>query len=115
LNAIEHETQRFSKVWLIIDALDECPAHANENAREDFLQVIRKLPANLSLLITSRHRKQARCGLDPVDEVGIALREDDLKIYVRGQIRKHSAYNEELAKVGLKTITESISRNARGM
>jgi hypothetical protein len=115
LMVIEKEIQRFSKTWLIIDAFDECSAHSTDNTREQFLQVIRKLPKSVSLLITSRHRRPSKSELDPVDEIEIAMAEGDLEHYVRGQTQMHSTYNEELSRMNVKTIIEHVSHNAKGM
>lgn len=100
---------------LVIDALDECPAHAKENTREDFLGMIRNLPANVSLLVTSRQRTHARCGLDPVHEIEITVNENDLHSYIRGQIEEHSSHNEQLAKADPDAIINSVCQKAAGM
>jgi len=112
---IEHEMKRFSKIWLIIDALDECPSHSGENTKEEFLRAIRQLPHTLNILITSRHRKDMTCGFDPVEEIEISMKDDDLENYVRRQVQKQSTYNQRLAEVELSEITASISRTAKGM
>ncbi|KAJ4299793.1 hypothetical protein N0V90_005039 [Kalmusia sp. IMI 367209] len=115
LGIFRKEIRRFSKVWLVIDALDECPAHAKENTREDFLEMIRQLPSTVRLLITSRERKHARCGLDPVHEVEIIPDDNDLRSYIRGQIQIHTSHNELLARADADNIIRSISQSAKGM
>lgn len=112
---MRQEIRRFSKVWLVVDALDECPANAKENTRGYFLGVIRNLPATVSLLVTSREREFTRYDLDPVHEVEIELHEEDLESYVRAQIRRHSCSNELLALANADFIIRSISRKAKGM
>jgi hypothetical protein len=56
LDAIKETTKGFSKVYLVIDALDECPEE--DNQRTYLLSMLKKLhswtQANLHILLTSR-------------------------------------------------------------
>jgi hypothetical protein len=50
---LQTEVRRFPKVFIVIDALDECPE--SNGTRASFLAEIRKLQPNIHLLVTSRH------------------------------------------------------------
>jgi hypothetical protein len=50
--ALNSEIQTYSKVFLIVDALDEC--REDDGTREKLLKVLRSLDGNVNLMVTSR-------------------------------------------------------------
>ncbi|KAJ7584197.1 hypothetical protein C8J56DRAFT_952863 [Mycena floridula] len=48
---LHREIETYQRVFIVIDALDEYP----ENFRKPFMDMLRNLPSNASLLVTSRH------------------------------------------------------------
>jgi ankyrin repeat protein len=115
LDAVRQELTRFSRTWLVIDALDACPAHARENRREDFLRVIRTFPPTVNFLITSRQRNQQMRQWDAEEEVEITLNQHDLRRFIEGRIEHHKSRNGQLANVDVETVIKGVSEQAQGM
>ncbi|KAL8372306.1 hypothetical protein RB595_001885 [Gaeumannomyces hyphopodioides] len=58
----------FSAVFVVIDALDECPTLANERTKllDSLGRVIAAMPGNLHILCTSRPEADIKAAMDPV-------------------------------------------------
>lgn len=115
LKIINSESKRFSKVRLVIDGIHECPAHASDNARATFLDIVRSLAPEISILITARSRDHETLGLGDVIELRYAPTNEDLNRYLHSQIRKHSTDNEILAETGHAGVVAAIISQAEGM
>ncbi|KAF2443596.1 hypothetical protein P171DRAFT_522124 [Karstenula rhodostoma CBS 690.94] len=83
LNVINKENNRFARVRLIIDGLDECPAHASENARAEFLRIIRGLTPKTKLLLTARASYSKKHGLGVVVELEYLPTKEDFRCYLQ--------------------------------
>ncbi|KAL1601661.1 hypothetical protein SLS60_006576 [Paraconiothyrium brasiliense] len=115
LRVIDQESKRFAKVRLVVDGLDECPAHVSNNARAAFLHVIRSLSPNTSLLITSRASDYDQHDLGDVAELRYAPTDEDMHRYLRVQLQNHCAFNEVLARANHDTVVQAIALQAKGM
>ncbi|KAK1976823.1 ankyrin repeat-containing domain protein, partial [Colletotrichum cereale] len=89
---ISAQAETYSKVFLVVDALDECQEHPL-NTRQDFLQAIQELPSRIKLLVTSRtHMGLERLLHDPV-EISIEAQKADLRIFVSSRLRAGERIN----------------------
>lgn len=66
--ALMATTRGFSEVFVVIDALDECPTLANERTKllDSLGRVIAAMPGNLHILCTSRPEADIKAAMDPV-------------------------------------------------
>src|SRR5579862_2268091 len=78
------ESRSFSKLYVVVDALDECPAEAN--TQEKVLAVLHKL-FNLHLLITSRPHLDINSEFSSIQYLHIRADYKDLKAYVLTRLK----------------------------
>jgi len=105
-------TSLFSKVYIVIDALDECDD--TNKTRSLLLEQLQNLNTSVQLFLTSRPLEELR--LDSV-RFNVTAQEDDMRRYLRAQLRQES----RLAKLcadnrGLEVeILDKIIAKADGM
>jgi Cdc6-like AAA superfamily ATPase len=109
---LESEIRRLSKVFIVIDALDEC----SDATRESFLAEIRKL-SSIHLLITSRHISTIEREFEKKASVEIRASDSDVRRYLEGRIEKECRLARHVkADPTLKeTIINTIVENSKGM
>ena len=112
---LRSEVKYFSKVYIVIDALDECPD--NDRTRDKFLTELMTLPSNVQVLITSRPNSSIEHMLEDAKCLEISAREDDVRRHLVARISneprltKHTAADRQLHDTVISTIIEK----ARGM
>lgn len=89
--ALHSEISRYSRVFVILDALDECPEE--DRFREYLVRELRGLPANTKLIITSRGNVDVEDEFKDVIKVDIIANEKDVRAYLKGQL---SRFNEAI-------------------
>ncbi|KIM27834.1 hypothetical protein M408DRAFT_159774, partial [Serendipita vermifera MAFF 305830] len=105
------ETKRFSKVFVIVDALDECPEE--NHYRKLFFGRLQALKSTVHLMITSRPEISAIA--DSVQLEIVASRED-LDRYIEGRILQSSRLNDLLrGDEDRSRLKETIIQKADGM
>jgi hypothetical protein len=109
---LQSEVRRHSKMYIIIDALDEC----SETARDTFLDEIRKL-ANANLLVTSRPNLTIERDFEGAASIEIRASEEDVRKYLECRIPKERRLLRHVKEdpVLLKTIISTIVERAKGM
>jgi hypothetical protein len=118
IDALRSEIEGYSRVFLVIDALDECL----EDNQGRIIAELKSLASTVSLMVTSRpldlikQRFQGACHLD------IMAKDGDLRKYVEARVRQGRTKREILLAQlvqengGLQeNILDKIARNARGM
>lgn len=106
-------TNKFSHVYIIVDALDEC----DPKTREGFIEILKQLPANFRLLCTSRHVGDIQEAFDGYPHLEIQASDADIRRYLEAQILK----SPKLVKLCKKaadlrdTIIEKLIAKAKGM
>lgn len=77
---------RYSKVYIVIDALDECTD--DDRTRSDLIRILRSLQneTNTSLMVTSRFISGIEQPLQGCPTLKIQANEADVKRYVAGQL-----------------------------
>jgi hypothetical protein len=112
---LQSEVRRISKVFIVIDALDECPE--SNRTRESFLSEIRKLQPTIHLLITSRHILAIEREFEHAAQVEICASSEDVKKYLKYRIESEGRLVRLVkADPALQAaIVNTIVENAKGM
>ncbi|OCK88179.1 ankyrin [Cenococcum geophilum 1.58] len=117
LNEISHillsETKRYSKVLIVLDALDECEATVSGTLlRELWLHT-----SNVNILVTSRHPRPESFYLNGAAILRILPDEEDLKDYINGRIENDPSLFRHLDKDPTlrEDIVYSVLRKADGI
>ena len=86
----------FSKVFLIIDALDECPEA--DSVRTIFLREIQILQQKTNILITSRHIPSIERTLSNAMRIDIEPDDDDIKNYIEQRLQSLQSFKSFVLK-----------------
>ena len=110
---LQQQVLCFSDVYLIIDALDECP----DNARNEVLDEINRLPSNVHFLATSRHIPTIERKFRDVPRLEIKARDEDIMTYLTNWIDEKDACGGLIgADLTLRdTVISTIIEKADGM
>ncbi|KAL2803140.1 hypothetical protein BJX63DRAFT_412986 [Aspergillus granulosus] len=119
IEALQCMFKRFQQIYVLVDALDECPKYVKRDRVLEVLSGMRQwgLPG-LHLLVTSRDESDIRRALDPKRDEDIALRgnsgvDDDINSFIKSQLksnshlRKWQSYENE--------IQQALARRAQGV
>jgi hypothetical protein len=112
------------KIYIIVDALDECPNFpGTPSAREDVLEFVKelvnmKLP-NVNLCVASRPEMDIRLVLEPLTKLRISLHDEigqkkDITEYINFIVRSDAnmrRWNEEDKQL----VVDTLSSKADGM
>lgn len=105
---------RFSRVYVVIDALDEC----SDNDRTDLLDALNKLMPLMNVLVTARPVASIKDSLRPDLEQCIEAVNDDIVTYIEAQItgKRLKLSDELLKKPELRSqIVNKLVASAKGM
>lgn len=104
---------KFSHVYLVVDALDEC----NPKTRSRFIEKLQELPTNLRLLCTSRHLGDIQEAFADAAHLEIQASDSDVALYVEAQILQVPKLVKFCKKAGdlQGTIVEKLVMKAKGM
>ena len=107
------EMRHFSKVFIVIDALDETSEH--EDIRRLVLSELQNLPVNL--LVTSRYEKSIEQRLEKAERLEICAMAADIQTYVTARIpSEHLLARHIQADPTLEeTIVNKIIEKSQGM
>ncbi|KAJ7291088.1 hypothetical protein C8J57DRAFT_1704769 [Mycena rebaudengoi] len=105
----------YFKVFVVVDALDECPN--DKNTRDTLLSRLSTLGLTVNLLFTSRPHVDIENTFPDAKRMEIRASEDDIRCYVQGQIARSSRLAKHVrARPNLREeITRSIIGLADGM
>ena len=108
-----HEMNYFSKVFVVIDALDETTEH--EDVRRLILSELQALPINL--LVTSRYEKSIEQRLREAERLDIWATAADVQTYIKARIPCETLFTRHIqADPSLeKTVVDKIVENSQGM
>ena len=112
---LNSEVNRFSKVFIVIDALDECSE--SNGTRDSFLVEVRKLQPAVHLFVTSRHTGSIGREFETVSRLEIYARDADVRKYLEHrianepQLLRHTKKDPTLRE----TIINSLLEKAKGM
>jgi hypothetical protein len=112
---LETESRSVSQVFIVFDALDECPV--KDDTRTKILEELRRLP-NVRLMVTGRpHVTAIVSRLGDISELQIRARDEDINKYARERIHLNENLNRHcLRDQNLKeTIRKTVASKAGGM
>ena len=110
---LQSEVRRFSRVFVVIDALDEC----TECEATILLRELRKLLSHIHLLVISRHVKYIESELDQEACLEIFAHDEDIERYTKVRIQEQSKLIRHVkAEPSLRNdILQSVVKKAHGM
>lgn len=104
---------KFSLVYIVVDALDEC----NPETRVKFIEKLHELPANLRLLCTSRHLGDIQEAFTDASHLKIRASDADGARYVEAhilQVPKLVKFCKKATDLQ-SSIVEKLVAKAKGM
>jgi hypothetical protein len=115
------QTKLFTKVYIVVDALDECLDDIETNTRNRFLKALDELPQQVHILYTSRPINSIGQKIQANSELEIVANGDDLRKYFDSRINNVDNL-KALVDVGvkkdsqfLKKVLDSIVTRCQGM
>ncbi|KAI1844242.1 hypothetical protein JX266_009533 [Neoarthrinium moseri] len=121
LNLLVIESEAYSKVYLIIDALDACTNTSDYMIQDKFVRSIRKLPENWNIMASSRLGTLLGSRIESDLAFHIEAQACDIKLYVEMRIRESNAmtrFTEEAIRTDSsfrKTICDTVIQKAQGI
>lgn len=114
LGLLRAEVARFSKVFVVVDALDECAS--SHDTRDVLASSLHDLASKskVNVLITSRPIPRVTSAFEDCHHLEIRAEVDDVKAYVQGNITRMPKFvmrNEELQE----TIINAVAKAVDGM
>jgi hypothetical protein len=115
MNALRSEIGMYSKVFVVVDALDECPQDDGTRAR--FLTQLHSLPNAVNLMITSRDPSAIKRNGTATRCLEIRAHNDDVRRYIIGRIpREYRLATHVNGHATLQgEIVDKIIQNMGGM
>jgi len=112
---LQSEVHRFSKVFIVVDALDECSG--SNGTRDSFLIEIQKLQPRIHLLVTSRLIPNVEHTFETAIRMDICASREDIRRYLNGRInREHRVAGPTKDNPDLREeIINTIAEKAEGM
>ena len=108
------EIQCLSRVYIIVDALDECSE--DEGNRREFVAGLKDIASDARLLITSRPVGSIEEYMSNVCRIEIRANDGDVTTYLAAQIERHDRLSRFCRDLELKkAIIEGIREKASGM
>lgn len=114
---LQSEVNRFSKVFIVVDALDECP---NDGTRDSFLTVIKtvqKVQPSVRLSVTSRPSPTIEAEFETASRLEIRATDADVQSYLEQRIASSSQMARHVKKdPSLQgNIVNAILEQSKGM
>ena len=105
------ESRAFSKLYMVVDALDECPAEID--TKDKVLAALRKLP-KLHLLITSRPHVDISSDFETV-ELEIRSDNHDMEVFIRERMEESRNLKRYVPIDFKETLVEKVINKSDGM
>jgi len=113
--ALRSEIKRYSKVFILVDALDECSEV--DGTRIKLLSALRSLANTVNLLVTSRDLASIAQDFHGTKRLDIRASDHDVRRYIEGRIPRESRLARHVD--GHQTLQEELVKkvieNVRGM
>jgi hypothetical protein len=93
LNILQSEIGRLSKVYIIVDALDEC----HQDWTRDLITELRKLLPAVNLLVTSRPHDIIASMFKGASQLEVEANVEDVRAYVLGRISRSNQLSQHVA------------------
>lgn len=110
---IRQEFGLYKQIFVVVDALDECPEQGGHRAR--LLEELQKI-TGINLMITSRPHLDVQDTFQDIIWLEVRASEADLRNYIdgrlkRGKLAKHVKAHKDLQE----DISKTVVANANGM
>ena len=111
--ALKIEISTYARVFLVIDALDECPQNGESGAQ--FLHILRSLRVNL--LLTARDIPLIARKFRGINRLEIRAKKEDIKKYIEGRLSLDTQLRLVLGRnTGLQLeMVNNVAGNVHGM
>ena len=107
--ALRSEIEAYSKVFVIVDGLDEC--REDDGSRGKLLKLLRTLDGKVNLLVTSRNLPSIAQDFEATKRLYIRAKDDDIRKYVEGRIASGPRHLKRLQE----TVVMRMIESTRGM
>jgi len=110
---LQGEIARYSKIFVVIDALDEYP----EGDRSTLLEKLRELRPTINLMVTSRYLDAIANEFEGSPQLEISANVEDVRAYIVGRIsgeKRLSRFVGKDAALG-ESIVNTVAGKARKM
>jgi hypothetical protein len=110
---LQSEIGRYSKIFVVVDALDECP----ESNRSALLKELRALQPTINLLVTSRFLDSIANGFEGATCLEISASAEDVQKYTIRRISREQRLSRLVGKDAAlgETIVETVVGNSKKM
>ncbi|KIN08970.1 hypothetical protein OIDMADRAFT_110360, partial [Oidiodendron maius Zn] len=110
---LQSEIGRYSKIFVVVDALDECP----ESNRSAMLKELRALQPTINLLVTSRFLDSIANDFEGATRLEISASAKDVQTYAIGRISREQRLSRLIGKDAAlgKAIVETVVGNSKKM
>jgi hypothetical protein len=107
--------RRFTKVFVVVDALDECSEE--DGVRKIFSMLLNQIAPDSNLLITSRHTAVIESMFEGATRIEIRASHKDIRNYLSARITENSQLVRyiKIDPTLLGTILDTITSKADGM
>jgi hypothetical protein len=85
--ALQAEIGTYSKVFVVVDALDECPDH--DGSRRKSLKTLRSLSGPVSLMVMSRYLGSITETFQETSQLDILADDEDVRKYIESELVSH--------------------------
>jgi hypothetical protein len=106
---LESEIALYSKIFIVLDALDEC--REEDATRAKLLKTLLSLPKHVHLMVTSRNISSITREFEGMDRIDIRGTDEDVRTYIEGRIALAPRHIQNLRE----TIAKTILGNVDGM
>ncbi|KAH7157712.1 ankyrin repeat-containing domain protein [Dactylonectria estremocensis] len=119
IELLRSELTDVKKLFIVVDAFDECPNYAGVNARTEFSDAIYQLPPNVNVLFfSSMDWIQREIKVD--DTIQFSADEGDLKLYIQSRLDSCDVFKKvldigERGDLSSETVIKTIVENAQGI
>lgn len=109
------QVEKFDEVFIVIDALDECPEH--DQVRKSFLAELRALLPKVSLMVTSRDVPSIENMFKHDIRLEIRARDQDIRGFIKSQMEQRDGLVELLEGHSdvQSTIIATVLEKTNGM
>lgn len=107
--------RRFTKVFVVVDALDECSGE--DGVRKILSMLLNEIAPDINLLITSRHTAVIESMFESATRIEIRASDKDIRNYLSARITENSQLVRyiKIDPTLLGTILDTITSKADGM
>ena len=113
MNDILHESAKTQKIYLIVDALDECPD--KDDNRNILLQQLSHLRGPCNILLTSRPSVSISEYFDNYLTIEITAKESDIDKYIAGHLSSRLQAHIKQKPSLYKEIRSVVNKRAQNM